>query len=153
MRTELNARIGRTMPSPMFGILVDATPTARRVPRFADILRRQFAEGHNLFLLAAFGLIPFVALSAVCFVAARWLSPSRLACVAGGGLLGILLLMIPAHAAVWYPHYGGGRMSSTAAIAFLFIPFYCLATLCVGLIVGWLISRLSRFSSSTHPAI
>jgi len=110
-----------------------------------DILRRQFAEGHNLFLIAAFGLIPFAALSVVCFVAARWLSHSRLACVAGGGLLGILLLMIPAHVAVWYPLYGPGHMSSTAVIAFVFIPFYCLASLSLGLLIGWLISRLSRF--------
>ncbi len=116
-----------------------------------DILHRQFAEGHNLFLIAAFGLIPFAALSAVCFVVARWLHPPRLACVALGGLLGILLLMIPSHAAVWYPLYGGGRMSSTAVIAFIFIPFYCLATLGVGLIVGWLISRLSRFHPTPKP--
>ncbi|MGV3756548.1 MAG: hypothetical protein ACO1QS_14295, partial [Verrucomicrobiota bacterium] len=50
----------------------------------AAILLRQFAEGHNLFLIAVFGLIPFAALTAVCFIASRWLSPSRLACVALG---------------------------------------------------------------------
>ena len=49
MRTELNARIGRTMPSPMFGILVESGPSARRLPRFADILRRHRAA----WLLAA----------------------------------------------------------------------------------------------------
>lgn len=120
----------------------------------ADILRRQFAAGHNLFLIAAFGLIPFSALSATCFVASRWLSPSRLACVALGGLLGILLLMIPAHVSVWYPLYGPGRMSSTAVIAFIFIPFYCLATLGIGLLLGWLVSRLPRFHPSiTNPAL
>ncbi len=113
-----------------------------------DILHRQFATGHNLFLIAAFGLIPFAALSVVCFVAARWLSPSRLACIAGGGLLGILLLMIPAHAAVWYPLYGPGHLSSTAIIAFVFIPFYCLATLGVGLLVGWLVSLLPHFKQT-----
>jgi hypothetical protein len=116
-----------------------------------DILRRQFAEGHNLFLLAIFGLIPFAALSVVCFVAARWLSPPRLTCVALGGLLGILLLMIPAHVTVWYPLYGGGPKSSTAVIAFLFIPFYCLASLCIGLIVGWLISRLPLYAKAGEP--
>jgi hypothetical protein len=115
-----------------------------------DILRRQFAEGHNLFLIAAFGFIPFAALSAACFIAARWLSPSRLACVALGGLLGILLLMVPAHAAVWYPLYGPGHMSSTAVIAFIFIPFYCLVSLGVGLLLGWLISRLPHFRQTIH---
>jgi hypothetical protein len=117
-----------------------------------DILHRQFAEGHNLFLIAALGLIPFAAFSAACFIAARWLSPPRLACVALGGLLGILLLMIPAHVAVWYPLYGPGRMSSTAVIAFVFIPFYCLASLSVGLLIGWLISRLSHFRPTLKPA-
>lgn len=117
-----------------------------------DILHRQFAAGHNLFLIAAFGLIPFATLSAICFVAARWLSPSRLACVAVGGLLGILLLMIPAHVAVWYPLYGPGHLSSTAVIAFIFIPFYCLASLAIGLLLGWLISRLPRFRPTLKPA-
>lgn len=118
------------------------------ITSITDILRRQFAGGHNLFLIAAFGLIPFAALSAVCFIASRWLNSSRLACVTGGGLLGILLLMIPTHVAVWYPLYGPGHMSSTAVIAFLFIPFYCLVTLAIGLIIGWLISRLPRFRPS-----
>ncbi len=110
-----------------------------------DILRRQFAEGHNLFLLALLGLIPFAALSVVCLVAARRLSPVRLACLGVGGLVGILGLMVPAHVAVWYPLYGPGRMSSTAVIAFLFIPFYCLVTLGIGLLVGWCISMLPFF--------
>jgi hypothetical protein len=118
----------------------------------ADILGRQFSEGDNLFLLAAFGLIPFAVLSAVCFVAARWLSSSRLACVAVGGLLGILALMVPGHVAVWYPLYGPGHASSTAVIAFIFIPFYCIATLCVGLLVGWLISLLPHFQHATNVA-
>src|SRR5437879_5466095 len=43
-----------------------------------DILRRQFAEGENLFLIALFGLIPFALLSVICLVAARYLSPARL---------------------------------------------------------------------------
>lgn len=101
-----------------------------------DILRRQFAEGHNLFLLALFGLIPFGALSVVCLIAARRVSPTRLVCIGVGGLIGILGLMVPSHLSVWYPLYGPGRMSSTAVIAFLFIPFYCLVTLGVGLLVG-----------------
>jgi hypothetical protein len=108
----------------------------------ADVLRRQFGEGHNLFLLALFGLIPFAVLSAGCFVASYRLSPWRLACLGVGGLIGILYLMIPAHVSVWYPLYGGGRMSSTAVIAFLFIPFQCLVPLLVGLIVGWGVSLL-----------
>ncbi len=111
----------------------------------ADILRRQFAEGDNLFLLALLGLIPFVALRAVCIVAAPHLSPARMACIFVGGLIGILGLMVPSHIAVWYPLYGSGQMSSTSAIAFLFIPFYCLVSLGIGLLVGWCVSLLPHF--------
>ena len=111
----------------------------------ADILRRQFAKGHNLFLFAAFGLIPFTVLSMACFLAARRLASSRLKCVALGGLIGILAIMVPGHIAVWYPLYDSGHMSSTAVIAFLFIPFCCIVSLCVGLLVGWLVSLLPVF--------
>ncbi|MGH6623583.1 MAG: hypothetical protein ACREBN_06400, partial [Burkholderiaceae bacterium] len=43
MRTELNARIGRTMPSPMFGILVETTPSARIPQRLSAVLRHHRA--------------------------------------------------------------------------------------------------------------
>src|SRR5215831_6353061 len=53
------------------------------------------------------------------------------------------------HAAVWWPlYFRGYRMSSTAVIAFLFIPFYALGALAVGLLVGYVISfGCLRFSS------
>lgn len=111
----------------------------------ALILERQFAEGHNLFLLALFGLIPFLALATVCVVGARWWAESRLACVVGGGLLGILALMVWSHVQIWYPLYGGGHASSTSVIAFLFIPFYCLGTLLLGAVLGWGVSFLPGF--------
>lgn len=117
------------------------------------VLGRQFSEGSNLFLLAGFGLLPFVALSAICSVAATRLTPARLACLGIGGLFGILALMIPSHMSVWYPLYGVGRKSSTAVIAFLFIPFFCLGTLAIGLIFGWLISLLSVFGHARQPDV
>ena len=46
------------------------------------------------------------------------------------------------HAAVWWPLYFGGHMSSTAVVAFLFIPFYALGFLVIGLVIGYLISLL-----------
>jgi hypothetical protein len=108
----------------------------------ADVLRRQFAEGENLFLLALLGLIPFAVLSIVCFFAAKRMTGLRLTCLGGGGLLGILGLMVPAHFAVWYPHYSGQRGSSTEAITFVIVPFLCLASLILGLLIGWAVSRL-----------
>jgi len=116
-----------------------------------DLARRQFAEGENLFLLALFGLIPFALLSVTSFVAARFVSGRRLACISSGGLIGILAFMVPAHVSVWYPLYGGGHMSSTAVIAFLFIPFYCVATLVVGLLIGLAISFLPFLRHETPP--
>jgi len=48
------------------------------------------------------------------------------------------------HAAVWWPlYFRGYRMSSTAVIAFLFIPFYALGALAVGLLVGYVISLVA----------
>ncbi|HET6407464.1 MAG TPA: hypothetical protein VFG14_06250 [Chthoniobacteraceae bacterium] len=141
--------IGLVLPSYIILCLEVFIGRISPLASIAGILERQFAHGHNLFLIAAFGLIPFAVLSVACFVAARWLNASRLACVAVGGLLGILVLMIPAHVSVWYPLYGPGRMSSTAVIAFLFIPFYCIATLCIGLVVGWFVSLLPSFRHQT----
>lgn len=111
----------------------------------ADILERQFSEGNNLFLLAIFGLIPFIALSVACAIAASRLTPVRLTCFGIGGLIGILALMVPAHYSVWLPLYEPGHMSSTAVVAFIFIPFYCLVTLAIGLFSGWLVSLLPIF--------
>ena len=56
--------------------------------------------------------------------------------------MGILVLMVFGHVAVWYPLYSEDHMSSTAVIAFFFIPFYCLGTMAIGLLIGWVISLL-----------
>ena len=117
----------------------------------ADIMRGQFAEGENAFFGAVFGLIPFAALAAICVRGSRTLTPARLACVGVGGLIGILALIIPGHVSVWYPLYGPGRMSSTAVLAFIFIPFYCVVTMIVGVIAGWLTSRLPLFRHMPPP--
>jgi len=118
----------------------------------ADIWHRQFAEGHNLFLLAAIGLIPFAVHSIVIFVVARTRTPRQLACIVLGGLIGILALMIPCHASIWYPLYSHGHASSTAVIGFLFIPFYCLITLAIGLFFGRSVCQLPYFSHEKNTA-
>jgi hypothetical protein len=118
---------------------------------FWDIASRQFAKGENLFLLALIGLVPFILLSIFSFVAAWFLSQRRLACVSLGGLTGILGLMIPLHVSVWYPLYGGGQVYSTSAIAFLFIPFYCVVTLILGMVLGWAVSLLPSVRAPRRP--
>jgi hypothetical protein len=137
--------LGLALPSIILFIVRVAVGQVSLLTVFSDILQQQFAEGHNLFLLSLLGLIPFVALCAMHFFTKRRLSPRRFRCVSLGGLLGILLLMVPSHAAVWYSLYGSGHASSTSVLAFLFIPFYCLVTLGLGLLVGWLVSLHPRF--------
>ncbi|MFN2541989.1 MAG: hypothetical protein ABR514_07460 [Chthoniobacterales bacterium] len=119
----------------------------------ADVASRQFGEGENLFLLAVVSLIPFLVLSIFCLIAARFLPPARLVAVLLGGLVGILALMVPAHVSAWWPIYAGGHVSSTSAIAFLFIPIYCIGALAVGLVIGWAISLVPFFRRLQRRAI
>jgi hypothetical protein len=136
--------IGLAVPSL---VLIGVEAIVGRIPVRAAVLgvmSREFAEGENLFLLTVIGLIPFVLLAMLSFVAARRLSQRRLACVFLGGLLGILVYMIPAHVSIWYPLYSGEHVASTTAIAFLFIPFYCIPALAAGLVAGWFISLLPK---------
>ena len=118
----------------------------------ADILERQISTGDSLLVLEVFGLIPFAVLSGACFLFTLRLNPARLACVAVGGLLGILALMVPFHYAVWYPLYAHEHVSSTGALAFLVIPFFCIPTLGIGLLLGWLVSLLPYFRKVTKVA-
>lgn len=107
-----------------------------------DIASRQFSEGDNLYLIALVGLIPFVPLSLLLLFKSRKFSQAKSACLGTGGLLGILAVMVPGHVAVWYPLYGDGGMGSTAVLAFFFIPFYCLGSLIIGLLLGYLYWRV-----------
>jgi hypothetical protein len=118
-------------------VLVGHYSPARSI---SDILRRQFAHGENLFLITAFGLIPFAILIGATALFSLKLKDKRLDCVFIGGLVGILALMILGHISVWFPLYSGGHMSSTAVIAFLFIPFFCIVSMGVGLLIDFLIS-------------
>lgn len=106
-----------------------------------QIAHHQFAAGENLFLLAIIGLIPFAILS--CFLQRMRLklTTTGLCCVTICGLIGILGLMIPSHIGVWKPLYTHEHMSSTAVIAFFFIPIYCTVTMLIGLGIGFGISH------------
>ena len=115
-----------------------------------DILGKQFASGHNLFLIALLGLIPFAILSAIMlwYAHVKEIPIKKSYFLCASGLIGIFSIMIPGHISVWYPLYGPGRMSSTAVIAFLFIPFYCTVTMIIGLITGRFISNKYMKSNS-----
>lgn len=104
----------------------------------SNIIQKQFADGHNLFLIALFGSIPFFILIAILFCASFAINTNRLNYLLWGGLIGILTIMLWGHISIWYPLYGPGGMSSTAVIGFIFIPFYCIPTMIIGTIVGWI---------------
>ena len=94
--------------------------------------------------LAALTLIPFAALIPATKAFSARLTGWRLECVFWGGLVAVTAFTVFGHAAVWWPlYFRGYRMSSTAVIAFLFIPFYSLGALAVGLLVGYVISLVA----------
>lgn len=109
-----------------------------------DIRSKQFQQGHNLFLLAAVASIPFFALAVLQLVLAITCHRSTWYWMTVAGLFGIFAVMVPSHYAVWAPLYGPGRMSSTAVIAFLFIPFLCLGGMAAFMLLMWLFTWLAR---------
>lgn len=134
--------LGVVTPSLVIFVLEVFVGHIAPVNSILSIIDRQFADGHNLFFIMAFGLIPFVMLIGITSILARTRKSIPLECLFIGGLLGILVFMVFGHVAVWYPLYRGEHMSSTAVIAFFFIPFYCIGTMVTGMLMGWLISRL-----------
>jgi hypothetical protein len=94
--------------------------------------------------LVAFTLIPFVALIVATTAVSTKLSPWRLECVFWGGLIAVVAFTAYGHVSVWWPLYFGGHMSSTAVVAFLFIPFYALVPLAAGMAIGYVISLVAH---------
>jgi hypothetical protein len=107
-----------------------------------DIATKQFAPGGHLFLFTAWSLIPFLLLSCFLLVLPANFPRTRIACLSIFGLMGILGLMVPVHWEVWAPLYDGRRMSSTAVIVFVPLPFLCLITMFPGLAIGSFVSSL-----------
>ena len=79
-----------------------------------------------------FRIVPFALLAIITGLLGRKIRRDFLVFTVIGGLVGIFLFYIPATASVWRPLYDGSRMSSTAAIAFLFIPFYTVPYMLAG---------------------
>lgn len=134
--------IGLVTPSLVIFYLETSLGNIPRAVALCHIMERQFAPGENLFILALIGLMPFFVLSIILYFLSHKFETKRFWCLLVFGLCGILALMIPAHISVWRPLYTGNHMSSTAVIAFVFIPIYCTATMFLGMGIGWVISLL-----------
>ncbi|RJG05946.1 hypothetical protein D3870_07870 [Noviherbaspirillum cavernae] len=145
--------IGFMTPSLVVFVLAVGVGGQTIGPAFKDILGRQFAEGHNLFLLAVWSLIPFVVLSAILLFLPAGFSRRRVAWLSIFGLLGALGLMVPIHWSVWEPVYSGRDVSSTAVVAFVPLPFMCVFTMFLGLGVGWLVTKAPWFQLERPGAI
>lgn len=114
----------------------------RILARFPELL---FASGHNLFLLGLLNALPFVVFAFM----TRWryrmsaaedpktFLPHKLGVIFAGTTVLALTLFI--QLVVWMNVFSPKAGSSTAVIAFVFLPFYALALMPVGYFVGWLI--------------
>ena len=79
-----------------------------------------------------FRIVPFALLAIITGLLGRKIRRDFLVFTVIGGLIGVFLFYIPATASIWRPLYVGGRVSSTAVIAFLFIPFYAVPYMLAG---------------------
>lgn len=89
----------------------------------------------SLFFFAFRG-VPFFLTSVVCFFAALRIRRHWLVGIIAGAWIGTLYFTIPAMMSVWRPLFTDERMSSTAVIAFVFIPFYSIPYTLGGIMVG-----------------
>ncbi|MGH8005098.1 MAG: hypothetical protein ACRECJ_10300, partial [Limisphaerales bacterium] len=102
-------------------------------------------SGHNLFLLGLLNALPFIVFAFL----TRWryrmsaaedpktFFPHKLGIILAGTTVLALTLFI--QLVVWTDVFSPTGGSSTAAIAFVFLPFYALALMPVGYLVGWLV--------------
>ena len=117
-----------------------------------EILAGQFKPGYNYFTITLIGMLPAVALIGIAVYASNRIAPKRVYCVIAGGMIGYLAILILIHVAVIYPLYGGGKMSSTAVIAYLFIPYHSAWAITIGSLVGWMISCIPGIRRPLDPS-
>ncbi|MCW5624366.1 MAG: hypothetical protein KIT73_06595 [Burkholderiales bacterium] len=79
--------IGLVTPSTILFVLDVFVGNTGVVASLGGILRDQFAEGRNLFLLALIGSIPFAALAIICGAVAHRRGPRGVTALAIGGLV------------------------------------------------------------------
>jgi hypothetical protein len=112
------------------------------IQSISDILHKQFASGHNLFLLMVWSFIPFGALIILAYVLNMKLNSLRLAGIFWGAFIAVTGYTLYGHISVWYPLYAHKGSSSTDVLSFLLIPFICLVLMAFGAMIGWGISYL-----------
>ena len=111
----------------------------------------QVNENGSLLILSAYGLIPFLLHFLFCNSFGKVFNSKELNCYAMIGIVSILSCMIPMHIFAWLPTYQGGRISSTSGLIFMFIPWFCVLSLGLGLCLAWVVTRLQYFKS-THSS-
>ena len=126
------------------------TPPLIKLGLTGSILPSPSIIGVLMFMLLA--MIPFIAFIVLMDGISAKIKGSRLECIFWGGFLPVWGFTAYGHWSVWYPIYAHTHMSSTAVIAFLFIPFYALVPLVIGLLIGWGVSFLPPFQEGKPPA-
>jgi hypothetical protein len=131
-------------------ILVEASykpdQTGAILARFPSLL---FAPGHNLFLLGLINAIPFIVFAFLtrwryrmsAAEGAKTFRPHKWGIV-GAGLV-VFGMTVFIQWVVWADVFNPAGGSSTAVIAFIFLPFYALALMPVGYLVGYLLGRVA----------
>jgi len=146
--------VGMTVPTLVVAGLESYWHHVRFWTALITTLTDDFFGGKNLWFATASGLMPFAILAVLLNILATRVRDGGMCLILLMGLVCAVGLMIPAHISVWRPLYVGGRMSSTAVLAFLFIPIYSTMSLAIGSALGftihWLFGRW-RGASSVKP--
>ena len=118
---------------------------------FSDLLAACF----GCIIFPLIGLLPFIMLSAILYVAFKNARRCRLKYLYWCGLLSILAIVVPVNILTVLPTFTGGHQSSTQAFGFILVPMFGVPALAVGLGVGWLLSipAARREGNSTPPPI
>ena len=99
------------------------------------------SENGYFFITSILNLIPFIILNIYLFVKHRYDSAKKYIFMYASGLVGILILLIPMHIVTFYGINKSLPGSSTAPIAFIFLPLYAVFALSMGLWGGRVISN------------
>lgn len=93
----------------------------------------------------AFRLVPYVGLGIILVILSKTKLKDYVLPVFAGGLIGILAMIVWGSWMAQRPYYTDEHVSSTTAIAFLFIPMYAVPTGAVGAILLALLYTPFRF--------